>query len=684
MNEPEIEFIEDEKNKIIIIVSQDQEDFSVVEEIVNEENILIEGYLWEDRSILHQFDEINQNLIKSLEDTKEETPIGNTVEDYEYDDNLEYEIINNLEGVELENKVMKTEISRSEQEEEDKNKLCFDISKTEELSISSQKSFRIEESEADLKPEYQPIKHVISKSQSKALYSVFKISNYTHTFKFIAYLNRIQTIMSDYFRRSKQQNRMVVLNLIKRKRTKSSSKMEFKFIKKENYLLKKKQNNNKSLQLEDSKLENKVKEKDPQANNAIHEEELKDFDQTIGEDILVIEIKDSEEPELNDSVENRIFEVLQEADDGVCQILDSDSVNLNTENNFEPNENSETGSQKHIKTVEFSINSALELDLKLKSESDVGSKLNLEPVLELEELNECSKVELSNPILDMECKRSQGDPTLEELCHINHEPEFMENSAAMETLDFKLESQSTDNNILKEVELDGTFTDKYKSNEKQSDNDERNVSSESIQERNCDLFVEIIAKEEELENAKTDNYSGFEAIENFELTRKSSQISHNLTGIISFEGTNAKHETEKIENQTEATNQQDENNNGCQPDTKQIEINTDIEELKHNSQEKLSKLENEEDIFELVKDFQNNKNNKFSPFYKKSEAYNNNKPIRSSPYESLQGIKKKSFGVFDKLISLAHNRSIARPISKDLSRESIQAIEIIKKSRKTK
>ncbi|XP_667118.1 hypothetical protein [Cryptosporidium hominis TU502] len=284
----------------------------------------------------------------------------------------------------------------------------------------------------------------------------------------------------------------------------------------------------------------------------------------------------------------------------------------------------------------------------------------------------------------MECKRSQGDPMLEGLEHINHELEFMENrEAAMETLDFKLESQNIDNNILKEVELDEVLTEKDKSNEKQNDNDERDVTSpQLITEGNCDVFVEIIAKED-LENAQTDNYSGFESIENFELTRKSSQMSHNLTGIISFEETNANNETEIIEKQTETTNQ-DENNNGYQPDTEQIEINVDIEELKQNSREKLSKLDNEKDIFELVKNIKNSKNDKCSPFYEKSETYNSNKSIRSSPYESLQGIKKKSFGVFDKLISLAQNRSIARPISKDLSRESIRAIEIIKKSRKLK
>ncbi|KAL3126418.1 hypothetical protein CHM_8g1960 [Cryptosporidium hominis] len=695
MNESEIEFIEDEKNKIIIIDSQDQEDFSVVEEIVNEENILIEGYLWEDRSILHQFDEINQNLSKSLEDTKEETPIVNTGEDYGDDDDLEYEIINNLEGIELENKVMKTEISKSEKEDENENKICFDISKTEELPISSQKSPRIEESEVDLKPENQLIKHAMSKSQLKAFFSIFKISNYTQTFRSIAYLNRIQAIMSDYFRRSRHQNRMVILNLIKKKRTKSSSKMEFKFMKKENYLLKNEQNNNKCLQLKDSILQ-KVKEKDLQAKNAnnifeltvcekaSHEEELKHFDQTIEEDILVIEIKDSEEPELNKLMENRIFEVLEETEDGDFQILDSDGFNPDVEKNLELDANLETDSQKPIEIVEFSVNNTSELDLELKSESDVGSKLDLEAVFELEGLNEYSQVELSNPIVNMECKRSQGDPMLEGLEHINHELEFMENrEAAMETLDFKLESQNIDNNILKEVELDEVLTEKDKSNEKQNDNDERNVTSpQLITEGNCDVFVEIIAKED-LENAQTDNYSGFESIENFELTRKSSQMSHNLTGIISFEETNANNETEIIEKQTETTNQ-DENNNGYQPDTEQIEINVNIEELKQNSREKLSKLDNEKDIFELVKNIKNSKNDKCSPFYEKSETYNSNKSIRSSPYESLQGIKKKSFGVFDKLISLAQNRSIARPISKDLSRESIRAIEIIKKSRKLK
>ncbi|EAK89398.1 hypothetical protein [Cryptosporidium parvum Iowa II] len=699
MNESEIEFIEDEKNKIIIIDSQDQEDFSVVEEIVNEENILIEGYLWEERSILHQFDEINQNLSKSLEDTKEETPIINTGEDYgdDNDDDLEYEIINNLEVIELENKVMKTEISKSEKKDENENKLCFDIFKTEELPISSQKSPRIEESEVDLKSENQLIKHAMSKSQLKALFSIFKISNYTQTFRSIAYLNRIQAIMSDYFRRSRYQNRMVILNLIKKKRTKSSSKTEFKFMKKENYLLKNEQNNNKCLQLEDSILQNKVKEKDLQAKNAnnifeltvcekaSHEEELKNFDQTIEEDILVIEIKDSEEPEFNELMENRIFEVLEEAEDGDFQILDSDGVNPDIEKNLELDANLETGSQKPIEIVEFSVNNTSELDLELKSESDVGSKLDLEAVFELEGFNEYSEVELSNPIVNMECKISQGNPMLEGLEHINHELEFMENrEAAMETLNFKLESQNIDNNILKEVELDGVLTEKDKSNEKQNDNDERNVTSPQLTtEGNCDVFVEIIAKED-LENAQTDNYSGFESIENFELTRKSSQMSHNLTGIISFEETNANNETEIIEKQTGTTNQEDENNNSYQPGIEQIEINVDIEELKQNSQEKLSKLDNEKDVFELVKDIQNSKNDKCSPFYEKSETYNSNKTIRSSPYESLQGIKKKSFGVFDKLVSLAQNRSIARPISKDLSRESIRAIEIIKKSRKLK
>ncbi|KAF7456352.1 hypothetical protein HWI79_3051 [Cryptosporidium felis] len=93
MTNSEIGFIEDEKNDIVIIIdSQDQNDCLTSDEMAVEDNSLIGNFLWDDKSILDQIEQINRIVNQNFEKTLGEKSPGEREGELEVD--IEYELIN--------------------------------------------------------------------------------------------------------------------------------------------------------------------------------------------------------------------------------------------------------------------------------------------------------------------------------------------------------------------------------------------------------------------------------------------------------------------------------------------------------------------------------------------------------------------------------------------------------------
>ncbi|OII73626.1 uncharacterized protein cubi_03424 [Cryptosporidium ubiquitum] len=744
MKGSEIGFIEDEKNEIVIIIdSQDQEDFAVVEEIVNEENILIEGLLWDDKSILNQIDQINQITSKNFESIKEEEiSVEKMDEEFEYEE-LKYEIINNLEGIELENEIVNEEYLKAIRENENENKnenknehenehehekekekenekeQCFDIANTKDLTICLPEFLKMTEPKVDVGAENHLIDYVLNKNLLKVLFLKYQASNQTQGLRAINYLNKVQNIVKDHFQKSRKYNSMVILDLQK-KSLKSNSKIKSIMMNQMDYLLKYEKNSKKYLQLESLTIQKEVEENNSLTKDVISVLRPSTFNQTFKKNhlncnteksLLYIEIKDIEQLEADYSTENQIFEVIEETDGEFCNSLESVNPKLEGEN-FELNANLESGSHEHLEVEEnrmikvlesesgFELDLNIELELEPKSESEIRTKSGLESVLKLEELNDEFEVGSSNSILNVECKENPEflickgfEKTKDELeslgCRIT----------TIEISEPKLENQSMEEEIkLKEMYSNQSLVDSNSIWGQNGSVEKKKDTPKSIEEGNDDILVELIVSQDEnlSENKKddqTENLTKFESIENFEISRKNSQMLPNLVGIMGFEESNDYSEIEKKQSHIEAenikteriatTNQENINADNFQTD-QNMQFKMDISETKQDDREKLSKSNHEKDIFKLIQGFQSSKESDCSPFREKSETHHNKKPNRSSPYYCSHGKNNKSFGVFDQLISLAKNRNIARTVSKDLSRESIRAIEIIKKSRKPK
>lgn len=715
MSESDFGFIEDEKNEMVIIIdSQDQEGFSAVEEIVNEENILIEGFLWDDEPILNEMSQIYPIESNDSDDAMKETLVENTSEEYG-DDDLEYVIINNLEEIELENKIASRDVSEDECLVDDGKEKCFEIVKMEDHVACTPNKSELEETRmSSMAEKSSSLNCVLRNYRLEALASKFLVLTQAQVFVAITYLKRVQEIVRKRPQRFRKYDRSVILSIRKGKSPRRASKLKLLDHKshEEDPLVKYKQGNGKEEQAGDLTLQGDLEVEclTPEHSNGVFELPL--FNQiTFGngathsetsaeEVVIIIEAEDFEEAERDNSTESRIFEICEKLERQDCHFSEETVVCPETEKNLELNQH-----VGPLEMVDDCVAQVSEIEKIPEPESDS------DPVfLESGESKSDLMVESRDSILKVEFKKSQ-DHTEFEAKTPSHESHLWEDGMAVsETPELQLASPSNaEDGTLKKPEPLLALLNHFQESRRENNpiKDEKSTP-ESAKEGDCDGLAEFI---EESINEFTVSQNTLQEEEgkvfragesprpgsegSFELSIKDSQEPPNLSETASLEEIIDCDEVKKDPTPVE------EAGNG---QTEAFEETSQKDSVSKSSPESLcwreTKVENSggegetgEDsdkpghaktgIFEpAVQDFQGMKEPGSSPHYGKLGTSSNRKPLGCSPYHSFQG--KKSFGVFDKLVSLAQGRSIARAVSKDLSIESMRAIDIIKKGRKPK
>lgn len=714
MSEFEMEYIEDEKNEMVIIIdSQDQEGFSAVEEIVNEENILIEGFLWDDRSILNEMSQIDQMMSNDSDSAREEeTLVENTGEEYG-DDDLEYVIINNLEEIELENKIANRDASGAEHLVEDGKEKCFEIVKVEEGPVACipNQSVVIDTTKvvsSGVEKSCWP-NHILRSARLEALVSKLLVSSQAQIFVSITYLKRVQEIVRKRFQRPKKHDRSVILGICKGRSSNRASSLKLPditshegLIAKDNQVQGKEEQPGDltphgSLELERSppELPNDAFEL-PLFNKITFGKGVGNLEQSTGEVVLIIEVEGPGESERENSTKGQIFEVFEELENLDDSLPEQAIACLETEVGLELDPNSEQSQYAGpLETAEDCRAGVPELEQVSEPKSDSNLVL-----LGSGESKNHLTAEPHHSVMEAEYKGSQDEGEFGENAPDCDSGLGEDEVVVLEVLESRLTSQSkVEEKISEDPELPPALIESFQGCLEENDSvEDEKSSSGSAKEGDGNGLTELVEesvhesaasqnKQQEKEGGvfRTDESPRLRSEEVFGPSIKASREPPDLPETASLEemvGCNeAKKEPTRAEEtgngQTEVleeTSQKDSVGNNCPEDPRWTEARDGPDMLSH-AKDGIIVAEH------AAQDLRSKKEAGSSPLCRSIGASPHRKPPECFPYHSFQR-KKKSFGVFNKLVSLAQGRGVARPISKDLSMESMRAIDIIKKARR--
>ncbi|KAJ1607218.1 hypothetical protein OJ253_2446 [Cryptosporidium canis] len=685
MSGPETGFIEDEANEIVILLdSQDQEQFSTVENIINEENILIEGLVWVERPTLDQSCQARQIESKETNDLIEElTPMVNTSEEFG-DDDLEYAIINNLEEIELENRVSCKSASEDENSLESRDK-SLESPKKEECLACIPRRPTVLETGICLKLESQRPNHSLKNVRLETLISRLLFSSQTQVFVHIRYLKRVEEISRNFMQGFRKCNKSVILDISKKRNMSKGIKMKLPRI----------------TSLEDPLSKNEpISGRNPQLADLVLPS-----DSSIGE--FELQLPSTSSPGINALESNKSTaeaSVLSEADkmgklETECQIVEifedqdrpKEEVVVTTPN---------TERESNIPLDPELYGNELPATQEIPMNGVPESKSISEPEVPVDE----QIVGSQNSIIEIEYRESQnlqqadlqlGTPNYE-LNSVEHRavpfgPDEHQPNSPIVTNERKME-ESEPHHLVDphEGQEDRNLNVAMEEPHEQID-EKASISMDLIEEINETEGVhELVASQLNYQDTSEEERGALESedqsIKSLESKIKGAPEYHDLLDIAGFEenvghcGTPAKSEYNQAEIFGKA-DQKDCSSVASPTSDQQKEAKVDTNEDKDHAED-IFVYGPSRSTFDILKDLQNKKSTAL-PSEENLEDEPNHKHPKYSPYDYMHR-KKKSFGVFDKLISLAQNRNTVRPISNDLSIESIRAIEIIKKSRKPK
>ncbi|KAJ1613380.1 hypothetical protein OJ252_979 [Cryptosporidium canis] len=685
MSGSETGFIEDEANEIVVLLdSQDQEQFSTVEEIINEENILIEGLVWDERPALDQSCQARQMESKEPNDLiEEQTPMENTSEEFG-DDDLEYAIINNLEEIELENKVSCKSASEDESPLGSRNQSSESPKKEECLACMPRRP-TVLETGICLKLEDQRPNHSLNNVRLETLISRLLFSNQAQVFVHIRYLKRVEEISRNFMQGFRKCNKSVILDISKKRNTSKGLKMKLPRI----------------TSLEDPLSKNEPSsERNPQPTDLVLPS-----DGSIGE--FKLQLSSTLLPGINalESSKSTVeISVIAEADEvnkleTECQIVEI------FEDQDRPKEEEVVTTPNAERESDSPLDPELDgNDLPATQEIPMNGVPESKSISEPEVTEDEQIVGSQNSIIEIEYRESQNLPQADlQLGTPNYELNSTEHRAAQFGPD---EHQPNGPIVTDERKMEESephlLADPHEGQEDRNLNVAVEEPPEPINEKasvSMDLMEEIdeaesvhelVASQLNYQDTSEEERGALESedqsIKSLESEIKGAPESHDLLDIAGLEenvdhcGTPAESEYNQAETFGK-TDQKDCSSVASPTSNQQKEAKVDTNKDKDRAED-VFVYGPSRSTFDILKDLQKKKSTTL-PSEENLEDEPNHKHPKCSPYNYMHR-KKKSFGVFDKLISLAQNRNTVRPISNDLSMESIRAIEIIKKSRKPK